>query len=75
VLRRDLWDLFARIAARGATLLVSSHVMDEATRCDRLVLMRDGAVLADDTHDALLRRTGTPDVEAAFLSLVEGVRA
>ncbi|MGN6611483.1 MAG: ABC transporter ATP-binding protein [Angustibacter sp.] len=75
VLRRDLWDLFARIAARGATLLVSSHVMDEATRCDRLVLMRDGAVLADDTHEALLRRTGTPDVEAAFLSLVEGVRA
>ncbi|HEX3005121.1 MAG TPA: ABC transporter ATP-binding protein [Angustibacter sp.] len=75
VLRRDLWDLFARIAARGATLLVSSHVMDEATRCDRLVLMRDGAVLADDTHDSLLHRTGAADVEAAFLSLVEGVRA
>jgi ABC-2 type transport system ATP-binding protein len=75
VLRRDLWDLFARIAATGTTLFVSSHVMDEATRCDRLVLMRDGAVLADDTHDALLRRTGTDDVEAAFLALVEGVRS
>ena len=75
VLRRDLWDLFARIASRGATLLVSSHVMDEATRCDRLVLMRDGAVLADSTLDGLLSRTGAPDVEAAFLSLVEGVRA
>ena len=75
VLRRDLWDLFARIAATGTTVFVSSHVMDEATRCDRLVLMRDGAVLADDTHDALLRRTGTDDVEAAFLALVEGVRS
>ncbi len=75
VLRRDLWDLFARIASRGTTLFVSSHVMDEASRCDRLVLMRDGAVLADDTQDALLDRTGAPDVEAAFLTLVEGVRA
>ena len=74
VLRRDLWDLFARIAAEGTTLFVSSHVMDEATRCDRLVLMRDGAVLADDTLPALLASTSTPDVEAAFLALVEGAR-
>jgi len=71
VLRRDLWNLFARLAADGATLLVSSHVMDEAVRCDRLLLMRDGRLLADATLPELLERTGTPDVEHAFLSLVE----
>ena len=74
VLRRDLWDLFARVAAGGASLLVSSHVMDEAARCDRLLLMRDGRLLADETLPALLARTGAPDVEHAFLTLVaEGV--
>jgi ABC-2 type transport system ATP-binding protein len=71
VLRRDLWDLFARVAATGATLLVSSHVMDEAARCDRLLLMRDGRLLADATLPELLQRTGAVDVEHAFLSLVE----
>jgi len=71
VLRRDLWDLFARVAAGGASLLVSSHVMDEAARCDRLLLMRDGRLLADETLPALLARTGAPDVEHAFLTLVE----
>lgn len=72
VLRRDLWDLFARLAAGGTSLLVSSHVMDEAARCDRLVLLRDGRVLADSTHDELLARTGAHDVEGAFLRLVTG---
>ncbi len=71
VLRRDLWTLFARLADHGTTLLVSSHVMDEATRCERLLLMRDGRILADDSPDALLARTGAPDVEAAFLDLVD----
>lgn len=71
LLRRTLWDLFHALARRGVTLLVSSHVMDEAARCNRLLLMRDGAILADDTPDALLTRTGTRDVEGAFLSLVE----
>ncbi len=71
VLRRDLWTLFARLADNGTTLLVSSHVMDEATRCGRLLLMRDGRILADDSPDALLERTGAPDVEAAFLDLVD----
>jgi ABC-2 type transport system ATP-binding protein len=70
VLRRDLWDLFGRLRDGGVTLLVSSHVMDEATRCDRLLLMRDGAVLADATQAELLERTGAPDVEHAFLALV-----
>ena len=71
VLRRDLWDLFARLAAGGTTLLVSSHVMDEATRCQRLLLMREGSILADDTPAGLLRFTGTDDIETAFLDLVE----
>ncbi|WP_460648936.1 ABC transporter ATP-binding protein [Kribbella endophytica] len=71
VLRRDLWDLFHRLASEGATLLVSSHVMDEASRCDRLLLMRDGDLLADDTPDALLAAAGTSDIEQAFLTLID----
>lgn len=71
VLRRDLWALFGRLAARGTSLLVSSHVMDEATRCDRLVLMRQGRVLADATLPELLERTGAADADGAFLRLVE----
>lgn len=71
VLRRDLWALFHRLAADGVTLLVSSHVMDEAARCTRLLLLREGRLLAAETPAALSRRTGTPDVESAFLRLVE----
>jgi ABC-2 type transport system ATP-binding protein len=71
VLRRDLWALFHRLAEAGTTVLVSSHVMDEAERCDRLLLMREGEILADDTPDAIKQRAGTHDVETAFLSLVE----
>jgi ABC-2 type transport system ATP-binding protein len=71
VLRRDLWELFHRLAKGGTTLLVSSHVMDEATRCDRLLLLRDGRLLADETPDELLTRTGAADAEHAFLTLIE----
>ncbi|WP_053206206.1 ABC transporter ATP-binding protein [Jiangella muralis] len=71
VLRVQLWELFNRLAADGATLLVSSHVMDEAERCERLVLLRDGRLLADDTLPGLLARTGAADAEDAFLELVE----
>jgi ABC-2 type transport system ATP-binding protein len=71
VLRRDLWDLFHRLAKDGATLLVSSHVMDEAVRCDRLLLMREGDLLADDTPEALLEHSGADDVEQAFLTLID----
>ncbi len=71
VLRRDLWRAFRGLAAAGATLLVSSHVMDEAWHCDELVLLRDGVVLATGTPAQLLARTGTPDMDAAFLALVE----
>ncbi len=71
VLRRDLWDLFARLRDEGVSLLVSSHVMDEAARCDRLLLLRDGELLADATLPELLERTGTTGAGAAFLALVE----
>ena len=75
VLRRDLWAMFHRLADDGTAVLVSSHVMDEAERCDRLLLMRDGELIAQDTPQALLDRTRTTDVENAFLSIVEGVAA
>jgi ABC-2 type transport system ATP-binding protein len=71
VLRRDLWALFHELADHGTTVLVSSHVMDEAERCDRLLLMREGRILADDTPAAIKRHAGTDDIEAAFLALVE----
>ena len=74
VLRRDLWELFGGLARAGATLLVSSHVMDEAERCDRLLLMREGRILANEPAEELKRRTGSPDVETAFLRLVNDTR-
>ena len=71
VLRRDLWKLFNDLAAEGRTLLVSSHVMDEAGRCDRVLLMRDGELIADATPDELRSAAGTTDLEQAFLVLAE----
>ncbi len=73
VLRRDLWQLFHSLADAGSTLLVSSHVMDEADRCDSLILLRAGSLLAALTPDGLRERTGQRDLEAAFLSLAESV--
>ena len=70
LLRAQLWELFGRLAGAGATLLVSSHVMDEAARCDRLLLMREGRLLADDTVAGLLADTGATDVEHAFVTLI-----
>jgi ABC-2 type transport system ATP-binding protein len=72
VLRRDLWATFRRLAEHGATLLVSSHVMDEADRCDELILIRDGRILAQSPPGELLERTRADDLENAFLVLVEG---
>jgi ABC-2 type transport system ATP-binding protein len=71
VLRRDLWALFHRLAEAGTTVFVSSHVMDEAERCDRLMLMRDGLLLAEESPRELLARTGAANIETAFLSLVD----
>jgi ABC-2 type transport system ATP-binding protein len=69
VLRRDLWSLFHRLAAEGTSLLVSSHVMDEAARCDNLLFMREGRFLAEAPPAEILARTGAPDLESAFLAL------
>ena len=74
VLRRDLWALFHRLADAGITIFVSSHVMDEATRCNRLFLMRTGRFLAEDTPAGLLRQTGADDIETAFLRLIDAAR-
>jgi len=71
LLRRDLWNLFHGLAAEGRTLLVSSHVMDEADRCDALLLLREGRILAQDTPAAIRARTGAEQLDEAFLRLVE----
>jgi ABC-2 type transport system ATP-binding protein len=71
VLRRDLWNRFRLLASGGVTLLVSSHVMEEAAECDRILLMRDGRLLADAALDELLAQTATRDVTGAFLALVD----
>ncbi|MEV0252505.1 ABC transporter ATP-binding protein [Nocardia sp. NPDC050712] len=70
VLRVDLWKQFRELAAAGTTLLVSSHVMDEAEHCDRLLLMREGHVLSESTPDELRERTGEQNLERAFLALI-----
>ena len=71
VLRRDLWGTFHRLAADGVTLVVSTHVMDEAARCDDLVLIHEGRIIAIAQPAELLARTQTDDLEQAFLALVE----
>ena len=70
VLRDELWRRFRKLANEGATLLVSSHVMDEANRCDRLLLIRDGSIIADDSPTAVKEAAGTDDLDEAFLRLV-----
>ncbi|NEE02056.1 ABC transporter ATP-binding protein [Phytoactinopolyspora halotolerans] len=70
VLRDDLWRRFRKFADEGVTLMVSSHVMDEANRCDRLLLIRDGRIIADDTPAAVKEAAGTNDLDQAFLTLV-----
>ena len=74
VLRSQLWGLLRSLANDGATLMVSSHVMDEAERCDDILLLRDGKVLARDTPQQLLRHTKTSSIEEAFISLVGSTR-
>ncbi|MEV0437097.1 ABC transporter ATP-binding protein [Nocardia sp. NPDC050413] len=76
VLRVELWQRFRELASAGTTLLVSSHVMDEAEHCDRLLLMRDGELVAQLSPAELRERTGEQNLETAFLTLItEGTRA
>jgi ABC-2 type transport system ATP-binding protein len=70
VLRADLWEQFHALSKSGITLLVSSHVMDEADRCGDLLLMRDGHLLAHITPDRLREETGCTSLEEAFLSII-----
>jgi ABC-2 type transport system ATP-binding protein len=70
VLRDELWKSFRDLANEGSTLLVSSHVMDEANRCDRLLLLREGELIADQPPDALKAEAGTDDLDEAFLWLI-----
>jgi ABC-2 type transport system ATP-binding protein len=71
ILRRELWQTFYELADGGACLLVSSHVMDEAARCHELVLMRSGQIIATGSPDELLARTGSDELEDAFVALAE----
>lgn len=71
VLRGELWAMFRELAGAGAALIVSSHVMDEAARCDRLLLLLDGRLVADGTPDRIRAQTGARDLEDAFLRLAE----
>jgi ABC-2 type transport system ATP-binding protein len=71
VLRRDLWGMFHGLADDGATLLVSSHVMDEAERCDHLVFMREGQIIASASPEEIRRQTGKDDLEDAFIALAD----
>ncbi len=75
LLRRDLWELFTGIVDGGSTLLMSSHVMDEAAHCQRLLLMREGRILSDGPPEQLLAQTGAADFDAAFIALIEGTPA
>jgi len=72
LLREELWSLFADLAAKGKTLLISSHVMDEAERCNQLLLLREGRLLWSDSREALLKKTATSSVGDAFLKMVKG---
>jgi ABC-2 type transport system ATP-binding protein len=71
LLRRDLWRLFGELAGEGSALLVSSHVLDEARHCDEVILLRDGRIVAQLTPVELSVRTGTDDLDEAFIRLIE----
>ena len=71
LLRRDLWRLFSELAGEGSALLVSSHVLDEARHCDQVILLREGRLIAQLSPAELSARTGTDDLDEAFIRLIE----
>jgi ABC-2 type transport system ATP-binding protein len=75
ILREKLWRLFKALAKQGKTLLISSHVMDEAARCDDLILLRDGNLLWKGSVSAVLKKTRSTTVEDAFIRLSTGKNA
>ena len=75
VLRSEIWHSFHELASAGTTLLVSSHVMDEARACDELLLMREGAILEQTTPAELREQTGEHDLAQAFLAVIRGTAA
>jgi ABC-2 type transport system ATP-binding protein len=70
LLREELWQLFAELAAEGRTLLISSHVMEEAEKCHSLLLLREGKLLWHDSRQKLLEHTRTRSVQEAFLNII-----
>ena len=70
--RRELWRMLAAFRGARKTVVLATSYMDEAARCDRLLLLREGLILADLSPAELLRRTGATDLDEAFLRLVEG---
>ncbi len=71
VVRGELWEDFRRLRDDGVTLIVSSHVMDDAAECDGLLLMRDGRIIRDCAPEELLRETGAERMSDAFLRVIE----
>jgi ABC-2 type transport system ATP-binding protein len=71
LLRNQLWELFAELAKSGKTLLISSHVMDEAERCDNLLLLRDGSLLWNDSREKLLTHSKQKTVGDAFVAMIK----
>ncbi|MGD0273569.1 MAG: ABC transporter ATP-binding protein [Gaiellaceae bacterium] len=71
VLRRDLWKTFNDLAEQGKTLLVSSHVMDEADHCHDLLLLREGTLVATGTPASVRKQSGRRDLDEAFLALIK----
>lgn len=75
VLRQSIWKELLALRDNGTTILLTTHVMDEADKCDRIGLIRDGRLTAVDTPEALKARSGTRTIEDAFIALGGGVRA
>lgn len=67
--RRTIWDRFDQLAAEGTSILVTTHIMDEASRCHRIIMLQEGRIIAQGSPTDILTQTGTPDLESAFLAL------